>query len=558
MSLLACLEQPAPASSELMFSAGLFNVVVGFLLVSVFVAACAAPLVRAAYRARVKRLMGLNQVQPRPDRWWQAGAARKLPERIDPASVSPEDLLATAKRSERRIAQATAAGWLAFTLLAPIVSAWSDPSASWVSNVEFAAAAGLLSLGPALVNLPLRWRKAPGIAAIITLFAVLVAVNSLEPEVAEVVADADEDDWPAWVMLPLVALVAWVYTSMFRQRIRGQVIPLAFVCGVFALVFILPLGLLEPYLGSCLVLAADASSANAGQAILGGLLGSTLAMIGVWAAFRALGALAGGIERGWLGELSMVSLVGLGVVACTLVFAAAPDDPALAPSWLGWLPVPWLVIAMVVYVIFLGRESERPPGVPLLMLRVFSTDKRKHDLLHRLQERWRYIGAVHQAGGPDLIDFNVGPYACAKFMSGSLHDLYLPEAVSGEKLMGRFSHAADREGRYRINEMFNFNTSWRGNVEQLILNSQIILLDVRGLTAEREGTSFEVGLLARHALLGRVVAVGDGETDWAHIGGRLAEHGRRLEELSRCEVVDRSSLDQLIDKLVQTPSRKGS
>ncbi len=558
MSLLACLEQPAPASSELMFSAGLFNVVAAFVLVSVFVAACVAPLVRAAYRARVKRLMGLNQVQPRPDRWWQTGAARNQPNRIEPVLLSAEDSLATAKRSERRIARATAAAWLAFVLFAPWVLAWSDPSAGWVSRLEFAVVAGLLALGPALVNLPLRWRRVTGIAAIVALIALFLAVSSLQPETVDLVPDAEEEDWPAWVYYLLVGFAAWVYLSMFRQRIRGQVIPLAFVSAVFALVFALPLGLLEPYLGSCLTPVAEASGAAAGQATFSGLAGATLSMIGLWAAFRVLGVVAGAIERGWIGELSMVSLVGLGVVASTLVLGITPEDPALATTRPGWLSLSWFGLTAAVYVVFLGRTNATAAGLPLLMLRVFSADKRKHDLLHQIQERWRYFGAVDQAGGPDLIDFNVGPYACAKFMGGSLHDLYLPEAVSGDKLMGRFNHSPDREGRYRINEMFNFNTSWRGNVEQLILNSQTILLDVRGLTAEREGTSFEVGLLARHALLGRVVAVGDGETDWAHIGGRLAEHGRRLEELSRCEVVDRSSLDQLIDKLLQIPSRKGS
>ena len=558
MSLLACLEQPAPASSGLMFSAGLFNVVAAFVLVSVFVAACVAPLVRAAYRARVKRLMGLNQVQPRPDRWWQPGAARNQPDRIDPASLSPDELLATATRSERRIARATAAAWFAFVLFAPWVLAWSDPSASWFSRIEFAALAGLLALGPALVNLPLRWRRVTSIAAIVILVALLLAVSALEPEAAELVPDAKEDDWPAWVYFLLVGFAAWVYLSMFRQRIRGQVIPLAFVSAVFALVFALPLGLLEPYLGSCLTPVDEASRAAVGQATFSGLAGVTLSMIGLWAAFRVLGVVAGAIERGWIGELSMVSLVGLGVVVSTLVLGVAPEDPALAVTRPGWLSLSWLGLTAVVYVVFLGRTTATTAGLPLLMLRVFSVDKRKHDLLHRIQERWRYIGAVDQAGGPDLIDFNVGPYACSKFMSGSLHDLYLPEAVSGDKLMGRFNHEPDREGRYRVNEMFNFNTSWRGNVEQLVLNSPIILLDVRGLTAEREGTSFEVGLLARHGLLERVIAVGDEETDWGHIEGRLVQHGRRLEELSRCEIVDRSSLDQLIVKLVHIPTRKGS
>jgi len=82
-----------------------------------------------------------------------------------------------------------------------------------------------------------------------------------------------------------------------------------------------------------------------------------------------------------------------------------------------------------------------------------------------------------------------------------------------------------------------------------------ILLDVRGLTAEREGTSFEIGVLARHALLHRVVAVGDDVTDWEHIGERLREHGRQLDELRRADVAQDPGLDRLCSDLLQVAMR---
>jgi len=205
--------------------------------------------------------------------------------------------------------------------------------------------------------------------------------------------------------------------------------------------------------------------------------------------------------------------------------------------------------------LFLGRRPPQGPALPLLVLRVFSKDKKHQTLLNGIQERWRYIGAVDQAGGPDMVDLNVDPYEFSKFITGSLHELYLPEALSGDKLMARFEHAPDSEGRYRINEMFNFNTSWRGNVEQLILNSPTILLDVRGLTAEREGTGFEISLLARHDLLHRVVAAGDEATDWNSIGKRLREHGRQLDELRRAAVAEDPGLDQLCRDLLQVATR---
>jgi hypothetical protein len=558
VSLFACLDQPGPESSDLMLSAGTFDVAAALMLIAVTIAALFAPLVRRAYRNRVQRLMGLNQVRPRPDAWWQARSNRAESPEGEAEPVTGEAPMANCLHQERRITRATVAAWLAFTLSAPAMSAWSNPATNWVSNLEFAILAGLLALGPALVNLPQRWRRNSLYVGIGALLLMLIVLGILEPDILESAADNGEDDWPLWVMIPLVVFIVWVYLALVRPRIRGQVIPLALVSCVFSLAFILPIGYVEPHLGSCLTAADGATSATQGQPVKAGTIGliaATLAMLGLWVAFRALGLLASGIERGWLGDLSMVSLVGLAVVASTMVFVNAPDKPALVPPGTGWLPLLWVAVPVAIYMLFLGRRPPQGPGLPLLMLRVFSKDKRKQTLLRDIQERWRFVGAVDQAGGPDMVDLNVDPYECSKFMTGSLHELFLPEAVSGERLMARFEHAPDREGRYRINEMFNFNTSWRGNVEQLILNSPTILLDVRGLTAEREGTSFEIGLLARHALLDRVVAVGDGETDWDHIGERLREYGQRLDDLRRADVAEDPGLDRLFGELIQVATR---
>lgn len=560
MSYLECLSQPAPEGAELMLSDGLFNTIGALMIVSIVVAAILAPLVRSRYRARVQRLMGLNQVHPRPDGWWQARDNRGQTPDNDSAAVSVtrEARIASGLDWERRVSRATVVAWLAFILVAPVILAWSNPASHWFSNLEFALGAGLLALGPAIVNLPLRWQRKALFVGLGALLLMLIVLGIIDPDLAEPIVEGEEDDLPDWAVALLLVPLGWVYISLFRHRIRGQVIPLAVVLCVFIIVFILPIGFMEPYMGTCLEAFAPGDSSTQEKAALAGtlgLIGATLSMLAIWVALRVLGLLATGIERGWLSDLSMVSLVGLAVIAASMVFGAVPDEAALVPAWVGLLPLLWMTPSLALYVLLLGRRPPQAPALPLLMLRVFSAEKKKHNLLHRIQERWRYIGAVNQAGGPDLLDLNVDPYECSKFMTGSLHELFLPEAVSGEKLMSRFEHAPDREGRYRVNEMFNFNTSWRGNVEQLIINSPTILLDVRGLTAEREGTSFEVGLLAEHGLLERVVAVGDEDTDWEHIGERLAEHGQQPEDLKRSDESEESDPSRLFGELVAVATR---
>jgi hypothetical protein len=76
MSTFACLDQPGPKSADLMISEGPFGVAVAFMLISISLAAVIAPLVRRAYRNRVQRLMGPNQMHPMPDGWWQTRSIR--------------------------------------------------------------------------------------------------------------------------------------------------------------------------------------------------------------------------------------------------------------------------------------------------------------------------------------------------------------------------------------------------------------------------------------------------------------------------------------------------
>ena len=561
MSLFDCLEQAHPSPQELFLADGMFNTLVSILVIATLVIAIASPLVRLAFRRRVVRLMGLDQVQPRPSSWWQAhtGATNQsvAASGLDFSAVSGEDRIALARSSENRIALASAAAWLAFVLAALPVAGWSDPTDGWLGQVEFAVAVALLALGPLVVNVPVRWKRK---VLIIGLVVGAMAVGILEwfdfEEPIVTAAELDEEDSPWLTGLFFVVLFA-IYMSLFHRRLRGLVVPLSLVVAVMLMSVIIPFVLVEEHLGSCLWdLSAEQPLVDSAQSrefwrLVFSLAGASLVVLGLWLGLQVVGILARLVERGWLGDLSMVSLIGLGVISFVLVFSQIPENSADYSTWVAWLPLAWLVPPVGLYVITLGRRKDSGPGHDLLMLRVFSRRSKEQDLLDRVQSRWRYLGAVQQAGGPDLADVNVSPYECAMFLGSRLHDLYLPAALGANQLRGRFNYLPDREGRYRINEMFNFNTAWRNNVEQLILISRTILLDLRGLTAEREGTCYEIGLLAQHGLLSRVVAIGDDVTDWAHVDRRLRDASAGLEQLTRVDIKSKQDLDALIAALLK-------
>jgi len=88
--------------------------------------------------------------------------------------------------------------------------------------------------------------------------------------------------------------------------------------------------------------------------------------------------------------------------------------------------------------------------------------------------------------------------------------------------------------------------------------SDAIVLDVRGLTAQREGTGYEIGLLARDAALGKVVAVADDSTDWAHVESLVRAQGADPVGLARLSTGDEPQSQELFTKLLHAAVRPAS
>jgi hypothetical protein len=272
---------------------------------------------------------------------------------------------------------------------------------------------------------------------------------------------------------------------------------------------------------------------------------------GLWLAFRLLAVLARLIDHGWVSELSLPSLVALAVFALVMVMGQLPQDQTTYSAWVTWVPLPWLAATLGAYAVALGHAPDEHDGPQLLMLRVFSEDTRRHGLLDAVQARWRYVGAVHQIGGPDMVAMNVDPYESTMFLANRLHALFLPAAASMAQLQARLVTRPDREGRFRINEVFCFNTAWRHTVVQLMQLSDVVVLDLRGLTAQREGTGFEIRQLAQHGLLDRVVAVGDASTDWLHVDALLRVEACEPSQLRRISLGSGEQQDMLLTQLLQ-------
>lgn len=133
-----------------------------------------------------------------------------------------------------------------------------------------------------------------------------------------------------------------------------------------------------------------------------------------------------------------------------------------------------------------------------------------------------------------------------------MHEAFLLGAMDQQKLAGQLDQFADREGRFRINEVFCLEGARRDTVGQLMRMSDAIVLDVRGFGRARQGVGFEIELLGRSRLLPRVLAVGDATTDWEQFDERIRSAGCEPGDAMRTQIGHKDNANMLMLALMRT------
>jgi hypothetical protein len=511
----SCL--PLPADQLLNSGGNVATLILVSMLLALMISALLAPLMRRMYRQKVARLMAMNHLVPPST--LPAAQAGELHQGVH-HSFDAGRLCTLAEQGEQRIRRATLLAGLMFMTMALLIPVLNQLPASDV--VGFVILAAPLAAGIAHNNWPSRqpWR-ARGVTWVALALAGLVCVNEW-PDSRQEAENMNEAEA---VMFGLACGTA--YFVSFHRSLRGQVLPLVCMTGMPLLITFALNILAEQQLGTCWQ-----SLASAETGVLAGssrhLLMMLPTLLGTWAGLRLLVHLAGWVDKGWLSEVSLVSSYTL-LIWTTCLCVSLEQHPA----WTALMLLAWVGATVGAYVLALGPKPHAGPAPQLLMLRVFSNDTRHHDLLDVVQGRWRLLGPVHQIGGPDMVAMNVDPHEAMKFLTNRLHELFLPTGIGLADLQARLSTQPDKEGRFRINEVFCFNTAWQATVVQLMQLSDVVLLDVRGMSDNRHGTGFEIDQLASRGLLRRVLAVGNAQTNWLHVDELVRKAGQQPAMLQR-------------------------
>ena len=179
-----------------------------------------------------------------------------------------------------------------------------------------------------------------------------------------------------------------------------------------------------------------------------------------------------------------------------------------------------------------GEAEARRDSPELLFLRVFSLNKRSERMFDRLAMHWRHVGSIQLIAGPDLATTTIEPHEFLDFMSGKLDRQFIDGAQTLDLRMAEMDRQPDQDGRFRVNDFFCYDDTWRMVLSRLVGESDAVLMDLRGFSPENAGCIFEVNELVNVMPLARVVFVVDDTTDEPFLRQTLREAWERMRPAS--------------------------
>lgn len=234
-------------------------------------------------------------------------------------------------------------------------------------------------------------------------------------------------------------------------------------------------------------------------------------------AWLLLRGLAGRFERKRFSDVQLI-------VDCWWAIVAA-EQAVLLSSKFGLGAIAGAVAAFAAYrivVAFALRSRIRgEAGKRLLLLRVFGYQSRTESLFDKLAQAWRFRGPVQLIAGVDLASRTADPGDMLKLLSGALDTQYVASAADVPARMARLDCERDPDGRFRVNDVYCHDDTWRPAVQALLDASDCVLMDVRSFSQQNQGCVFELQQLLLRLPTESIVLVVDKSTDLRLLGATL-------------------------------------
>jgi hypothetical protein len=167
------------------------------------------------------------------------------------------------------------------------------------------------------------------------------------------------------------------------------------------------------------------------------------------------------------------------------------------------------------------RHAIRHPPVRLLLLRPFGSRTRSEQLLRNVGAYWRYIGSVELIAGTDLATEALEPHEFLDFALGKLPRHFVTIDNLGCRI-DQLDLQPDADGRFRVNQFFCHDDTWRSTVHTLLGATDVVLADLRSLNQAHKGVAYEIQQLIAFDMLDRAVGLVDDTTDLTFLQSTLA------------------------------------
>ena len=484
------------------------------LLVAPALALLASLALLGLYRRAVLRSMsaraGSSRTADAPSPPVRGTTGTAVLERESPvaAGVPFEDLYRAVRREPWRAAAvyAVAGSCYAVVMAAAYIAAW---------GIGFSPLRYLFLVWTFLwpvvmsVNLVAAATRRARLATASVYFLVLAALGAVA------ISRSPQFDWGQVVVLWLIInLLATVLLLAFLNRKVRAVGPLVLILMIFAVT------------GSILVIAVASSSDAALRSIVSlglslGLNGPDIFIALNLAGFAAFGLLGLPVLL-WIRnryERKKMSDQSITLDAIWLLFGIAQSIGLVfeGPAWILSGLVAFSVYKAVAWAGFslLNRTEAQPrkENARLLLLRVFSLGRRSERLFDALAKHWRHVGSIRLIAGPDLATTTIEPHEFLDFMGGRLARRFIDGPQTLDLRLSEEDDEPDRDGRFRVNDFFCHDDTWRMVLSRLAGDSDAVLMDLRGFSPRNAGVVYEINELVNLVPLENVVFVVDDTTD---------------------------------------------
>jgi hypothetical protein len=235
-----------------------------------------------------------------------------------------------------------------------------------------------------------------------------------------------------------------------------------------------------------------------------------------WLAWKMLQRLAGAFERKRFSDVQLI-------IDCWW-FIVSADAATTLSTTLGFGGVAGCMAAFLAYRVTVALAlrgaaaggHERPAR--LLLLRVFGYQRRTELLFDRIAQQWRFHGPVQLIAGLDLSTRTTDPGDILAFVGGRLADQYVATPTAVPLRLSRLDLKRDPDGRYRVNEVYCHDDTWRPTLQALLDASDVVLMDLRSFSERNAGCIFELQQLVDRVPTDRLVFVSDRTTDLNLLG----------------------------------------